>query len=148
MSALSEKLDRYLIAQESMYPTALREVRAGMKFSNWVWPVFPGLGCFERSWDSVYYGLSSLQEAAAYYDHAVLGARLREIAGAMLENRGVTAASLFGPDDARRVHGCLTLFHCVAPGDSSLRGALVGYYDGRPEGRTIARLGLAGAWDI
>ena len=45
---------------------------------------------------SQFYAIGSLDEARAYLDHAVLGARLRECAGIVLATEGRTAVEIFG----------------------------------------------------
>ena len=72
-------LDRFVSAQEYDYPVALSEIKAGRKYSHWIWYIFPQLKGLGRSWNSDFYGLASVAEAKAYLDHPVLGARLREI---------------------------------------------------------------------
>ena len=50
-------LQRFLDAQEDMYPVALKEIRKGGKQSHWIWYIFPqekGLG---YSYNSQFYGL-------------------------------------------------------------------------------------------
>lgn len=81
-------LQRFLDAQEDMYPVALKEIRKGGKQSHWIWYIFPqekGLG---YSYNSQFYGLDGEEEARAYLAHPVLGTRLREITRALLAHRG------------------------------------------------------------
>lgn len=42
-------LQRFLDAQEDMYPVALKEIRKGGKQSHWIWYIFPQ----EKDWDTV-----------------------------------------------------------------------------------------------
>lgn len=49
---MSEKLNRFLKAQENDFATALSEIKTGRKRSHWMWYVFPqikGLGFSETS---------------------------------------------------------------------------------------------------
>ena len=71
-------LERFLEAQRGTYETALAEVRAGRKRSHWMWFVFPQVRGLGLSATSHYYGIASLDEARAYLEHPVLGARLVE----------------------------------------------------------------------
>lgn len=55
-------LQRFLDAQEDMYPVALKEIRKGGKQSHWIWYIFPqekGLG---YSYNSQFYGLDGEEE--------------------------------------------------------------------------------------
>ncbi len=80
-------LQRFVDAQSLVYPTVLRELRAGRKTSHWIWFIFPqekGLG---RSAMSERYAISSLDEARAYLAHPILGPRLKECAGLVRSHR-------------------------------------------------------------
>ena len=41
-------LERFLSAQESVYDTALNELRNGKKLSHWMWFIFPQIGSTSR----------------------------------------------------------------------------------------------------
>ena len=89
---------------------------------------------------SRYYAIGSLDEARAYLEHAVLGARLRECARLVLETKGRTAEDIFGPTDARKVRSCMTLFHRAAPEEPAFGQVLECYYGGVADEATDARL--------
>lgn len=75
-------LQRFVEAQDSGwsgYAQALKEIRDGRKMSHWIWYVFPQMKGLGRSYNSNYYGITSLAEAEAYLAHELLGQRLREI---------------------------------------------------------------------
>lgn len=112
-------LQRFLDAQEDMYPVALKEIRKGGKRSHWIWYIFPqekGLG---YSYNSQFYGLDSEEEARDYLAHPVLGARLREITRALLAHRGHrTVRQLMGSEvDVLKLHSSMQLFDKVSPND-------------------------------
>ena len=47
-------LERFVKAQEGVYPRALAELKAGRKQSHWMWFIFPqiaGLGHSSIGWD-------------------------------------------------------------------------------------------------
>ena len=119
MATTSYDLDRFLEAQEYIYPLALEEMKAGHKRSHWIWYIFPqekGLG---RSWISEYYGLDGEEEAKAYLAHPVLGERLREITNAVLSHQGkLSAREIMGSGiDTVKLHSCMQLFNRVSPND-------------------------------
>ena len=135
-------LDRFVQAQDAVYPTALRELRAGRKRTHWIWYIFPqlaGLGFSERAH---FYGLASLAEAAAYLAHPLLGPRLVECAAAMLGHGDATALEILGSPDDMKFQSSMTLFRRVAGADSVFTAALGHFFDGREDGRTLALLGL------
>ena len=55
-------LDRFLKAQELMYPWALREIKNGRKQTHWMWYIFPQLKMLGRSSTALYYGIDNLEE--------------------------------------------------------------------------------------
>ena len=110
-------LDRFITAQETVYAQALKEIREGQKCGHWIWYVFPQIKGLGHSYNSEFYGISSKEEAKAYLDHPVLGARLREITQALLDCGHPSADDIFGFPDVLKVRSCMTLFDLVAPDD-------------------------------
>ena len=132
-------LDRFVSAQEYDYPVALSEIRAGRKYSHWIWYIYPQLKGLGRSYNSDFYGLASVAEAKAYLDHPVLGARLREIVQALLLHRGKNPKEILGDIDASKVRSSMTLFDIVSPND--IFGILLDeFYNGHRCHRTMGRL--------
>lgn len=49
---MASDLDRFVTAQDPVYPQVIRELANGQKTSHWIWSIFPqiaGLGTSERS---------------------------------------------------------------------------------------------------
>ena len=129
-------LDRFVSAQEYDYPVALSEIKAGRKYSHWIWYIYPQLKGLGRSYNSDFYGLASVAEAKAYLDHPVLGVRLREIVQALLLHRGKNPKEILGDIDASKVRSSMTLFDIVSPND--IFGILLDeFYNGRRCHRTM-----------
>jgi len=105
-------LQRFLNAQELFYEQALREIKAGKKEEHWIWFVFPQLKGLGKSNNSRFYGISSIDEARAYYEHPVLGKRLKKATNALLKS-SKSAQEIFGELDAMKVRSCVTLFEEV-----------------------------------
>lgn len=132
-------LDRFVSAQEYDYPVALSEIKAGRKYSHWIWYIYPQLKGLGRSYNSDFYGLASVAEAKAYLAHPVLGARLREIVQALLLHRGKNPKEILGDIDASKVRSSMTLFDIVSPND--IFGILLDeFYNGHRCHRTMDRL--------
>lgn len=131
-------LSRFLTAQDSysQYKTALEEIRNGRKRSHWMWFVFPQLKGLGRSYNADYYGVAGADEALAYWQHPVLGKRLREITEALLLLDGLSARQIFGEVDAMKLRSSMTLFW-QATGEELFRKVLDKYYDGIACDRTI-----------
>ena len=98
---LDHSLERFVVAQELMYPRALEEVKNGRKVTHWIWYIFPQLKGLGHSNKSIYYGLDGIDEARAYLAHPVLGARLREITTAVLQS-DKSADDIFGGIDTSK----------------------------------------------
>lgn len=110
-------LERFLDGQRFGYEYALNEIRNGRKEGHWIWYVFPQIKGLGYSPNSQFYGISGKEEAKAYLEHPVLGARLREITEALLAIEGKTAEDILSPIDAMKVRSCMTLFDVVSPND-------------------------------
>ena len=133
-------LNRFLQAQEADYEVALAEIRGGQKRSHWIWYIFPQFEGLGFSSTSKYYAIKSAEEAKAYLDHPVLGARLRECAEAVLDVENRTAGQIFGSTDAQKLKSCATLFALMSPSESVFERLLEGYYLGRRDEKTLELL--------
>jgi uncharacterized protein (DUF1810 family) len=134
-------LARFLDAQRSVYERALAELRAGRKRSHWMWYVFPQLAGLGFSATSQQYGITGRDEARAYLEHPVLGARLHECADALLTlPPGTTAGAVLGYPDDLKLRSCATLFAAVSPPGSVFHRLLERYFESRADERTMARL--------
>jgi uncharacterized protein (DUF1810 family) len=135
-------LERFVEAQAGVYAQACAELRAGRKRSHWMWFVFPqirGLGSSEMA---VRYATSGREEALAYLEHAVLGARLRECAGIVVGVEGRTVEEIFGYPDDLKFHSSMTLFAEVGgPEERVFHEALKKYFGGKMDRATLERLG-------
>lgn len=133
-------LRRFLDAQQEDYEQALAEVKNGKKRSHWIWYIFPQLKGLGMSYNSQYYGICGREEAKAYLEHPVLGARLREITKALLDQQNVSAQDVFGSLDAMKVLSSMTLFQEVATDDNLFSQVIDKYYQGIPDRRTVEKL--------
>jgi len=133
-------LDRFLTAQEDSYDTALDEIKAGRKRSHWIWFVFPQLAGLGHSPTSQYYGVRSLDEAAAYLRHPILGGRLHECLKALQTLEETSADRIFGELDAMKFRSSLTLFAEADPTDPIIAAALDRWFGGRKDERTLQLL--------
>ncbi len=135
-------LDRFLDAQRGDYAAALAEVRRGRKTSHWMWYIFPQIAGLGQSSTARYYSIRDLEEAREYYAHPVLGQRLREISGALLDLRGSDPVAVFGGIDSMKLKSSMTLFAMAAPDDPLFRQVLDKYYGGEQDALTLRILGL------
>jgi uncharacterized protein (DUF1810 family) len=66
-------LQRFIDAQQSVFDTVIAELEQGRKRGHWIWFIFPQLKGLGHSANSEFFGIASVQEAAAYLQHPVLG---------------------------------------------------------------------------
>ena len=117
MTNNSWNMDRFLMAQENIYPIALQELQNGRKRSHWMWYIFPQLKHLGHSYNAKYYGISGIAEATAYLQHPILGQRLREAASTILNLSGNDAEAIFGGIDAMKLRSSMTMFDIASTND-------------------------------
>ena len=130
-------LERFVEAQNrhGSYDTALDEIRKGRKVTHWIWWVFPQLAALAFSETSREYAISSIDEAAAFLLHPVLGTRLREATVAMNSHLNSRADSILDGDDVK-FRSSMTLFIRAAPQEPLFQNAIDIFFDGVPDSRT------------
>ena len=133
-------LDRFIDAQEPVYPQVLAELRRGRKTSHWMWFIFPQLRGLGSSATANHFGISSRAEAEAYLAHPVLGARILECTRLVNAIEGRTVEQVFGYPDNLKFRSSMTLFATVSKGHTEFQSALEKYFGGEPDGRTLALL--------
>lgn len=144
MNDTTQGLERFILAQQPIYATACQELAAGSKRSHWMWFIFPQLRGLGRSAMAERYGLASAAEAAAYWRHPLLGPRLKACTELMLGNKGRSAHGILGSPDDMKFHSCMTLFAQDATDEPVFGQALLRFFGGRPDERTLALLAAAG----
>lgn len=137
---MSDDLERFVEAQARVWPRPLEEIERGRKETHWMWFVFPQLRGLGRSAMAQRYGIADLDEARAYLAHPVLGARLKEIAHALLKHEGTPPEAILGPVDALKLRSCATLF-AEAGGGPVFAALLDAFYGGEPCPETLRLLG-------
>jgi uncharacterized protein (DUF1810 family) len=140
-SADPYELERFVVAQESVYARVLAELRSGSKRTHWMWYVFPQIDGLGHSDTSRYYAIRNRQEAGAYLRHPLLGARLVECVETVMSVPGRSASEIFGYPDDMKFHASLTLFVCEAGGDSVFARAIDRFFGGQRHALTLRLLG-------
>ena len=130
-------LRRFVEAQDPVYQQVRAELAAGSKTSHWMWFVFPQLQGLGHSAMTARFGIHSKQEAQAYWQHPVLGARLKECVELVLGVADKTALQIFGPPDDLKFRSSMTLFAHALPHEPLSRRALLKYFDGLDDPRTL-----------
>jgi uncharacterized protein (DUF1810 family) len=132
-------LQRFVDAQAGVYEQVCSELREGRKRSHWMWFIFPQIKGLGSSPTAVRFAISSLVEARAYLEHAVLGPRLRECTGLVLA-AGRSVDEIFGYPDDLKFHSSMTLFARTGVESRVFVDALEKYFGGEPDGATLKQL--------
>ncbi|MBA2571124.1 MAG: DUF1810 domain-containing protein [Chloroflexi bacterium] len=138
-------LGRFTAAQHDVYGRVLEELRRGRKASHWMWFIFPQLIGLGRSDMSRHLAITSLDEARAYLDDPVLGARLRECVQLVLATTAEDAEEVFGPTDAMKLRSSMTLFHRAADGERLFSQVLDRFFGGSTDVATDDLLAMGPA---
>lgn len=133
-------LERFVEAQNPVYARVVDELRAGRKRSHWMWFVFPQVAGLGSSAMAEKYAIASMDEAAAYLAHPLLGKRVRECAALVLAHAGQDIAGIFGNPDERKFHSSMTLFSEVAPDEAVFQDCINEFFDGLSDEATLDRL--------
>ena len=134
-------LERFVTAQAPVYDEVLAELRAGRKRSHWMWFIFPQLAGLGHSAMAQHYALSGLDEARAYLDHPLLGARLLECSAlALAAGQQASAHTIFGSPDDLKFRSSMTLFSLAAPGEPVFADCLQRFYGGQPDLATASHM--------
>jgi uncharacterized protein (DUF1810 family) len=133
-------LERFLLAQDRVYPRVLSELQAGAKMSHWMWFIFPQIRGLGRSPMSIEYAIDSRDAACAYLQHPILGSRLKECTALVLQVERRSARDIFGEPDDIKFRSSMTLFAQVSSDDDIFEQALQKYFDGIPDQLTIDRM--------
>jgi uncharacterized protein (DUF1810 family) len=137
MAADPYDLQRFVAAQAPVIDAVRGELRRGFKTSHWMWFVFPQLAALGASAMAKRYGIESVAEARAYLAHPVLGPRLLECCGLLLQLPNDDIEDILGHPDDLKLRSCLTLFMAASPGQPVLRQCLDKFYGGEPDQRTV-----------
>lgn len=134
------RLRRFVLAQESSYKGAISELRRGRKRGHWMWYIFPQLAGLGISPASQKYALRSLDEAAAYLAHPILGPRLLECCRTLLALPENNPTAMLGTPDDIKLRSCATLFAQLPDAPADFRQLLAKFYAGHQDQRTLELL--------
>ena len=136
-NSTSHGLARFVEAQDRVYAAVKEELAAGNKTSHWMWFVFPQLKALGRSSMAKHFGIESGGEALAYWEHPILGQRLKECTELVLAADGKTVHEIFGSPDDLKFKSCMTLFAQVAPDEPVFSRALKRFFGGQQDQMTL-----------
>lgn len=133
-------LARFVTAQDPLIDRVRAELSAGAKRSHWMWFVFPQLAGLGSSPMARRFAIASLDEAAAYLAHPVLGPRLVDCTGLVNAVERTPIDEIFGRPDDLKFRSSMTLFARVPGAAPVFAAALDKYFGGEPDPKTMALL--------
>ena len=138
-------LQRFIDAQEEpMLGWVMQELATGHKIGHWMWFIFPQAYGLGESHNSKFYGIRSLEEAKKYWQHPILGERLRQCTQ-LVADSGKSAVEVFGKEiDAMKFQSCLTLFLQIDPNNKLLQECLDQFFVGELDEKTMEIIQKAG----
>ena len=134
-------LQRFIDAQDPVWPTVRGELKAGRKQTHWMWFVFPQLAGLGLSPTAQHFAIAELGEAKLYLSHEVLGPRLLQASSLVAKIEGRKVGEIFGYPDDLKLHSSMTLFAEADPQSAVFGSVLKKYFGGRPDERTLDLLG-------
>jgi uncharacterized protein (DUF1810 family) len=102
-----------------------------------MWFIFPQMRGLGRSRMAKWFGMSSVEEAKAYSDHPMLGARLRECCRLLLATASNNASAFFGFPDDLKLRSSMTLFSRAVPEEAVFRQVLEKFFNGTEDAATL-----------
>jgi uncharacterized protein (DUF1810 family) len=138
------ELERFVVAQASVYPRVVAELSEGCKCSHWMWFIFPQVAGLGFSAMAQRFAIYSRAEAEAYLAHHVLGPRLLECTRLVLAVRNRTIHDIFGSPDDMKFRSSMTLF-CAVSADPIFAQAISACHGGKPDRATLDRLKAMGS---
>ena len=133
-------LERFVEAQNPVYDQVCRELQQGLKMIHWMWFIFPQIEGLSSSAMSNRFAIYSLEEAAAYLNHPVLGARLKQCTELVINTSGRALEQILGPTDNLKCRSSMTLFAHAATENQVFETALTKYFPGGYDQLTLDRL--------
>lgn len=133
-------LQRFIEAQNPVYEQVCAELRNGRKESHWMWFIFPQLRGLGYSQMAVSFGIASREEAEAYLEHPVLGARLRECTRLVNAIDGRSIRQILGSPDDLKFRSSMSLFASVTSDNDVFTAALQKYFGGKLDRLTLEKL--------
>ena len=138
--AAAYNLQRFIDAQESVYPLALEEIKNGRKQSHWMWFIFPQIHGLGFSATSKLYAIKDIREAEAFLKHPLLGSRLITISNELLKLNSNDAHTIFGSPDDMKLQSSMTLFSSLKNADPVFDLVLQKFFKGIKDRNTLQRL--------
>jgi uncharacterized protein (DUF1810 family) len=136
----SYNLERFVIAQDTIFAAVIAELSMGQKQSHWMWFVFPQITGLGHSATAQEFAITGIGEAKAYLEHPLLGARLDECTRLVNQINGRSLMDIFGDTDAKKFRSSMTLFSEATQENTLFANALTKFCSGNPDPKTLSLL--------
>jgi len=133
-------LERFLDEQAPIYDEVLSELHQQRKTGHWMWFIFPQIKGLGLSPMSQRFAIQSLDEATAYLDHPILGARLAECTQLLLLARDKPIREVLGTPDDMKFRSSMTLFAQATTTNHLFADAIDAHFDGKFDDLTLTLL--------
>jgi uncharacterized protein (DUF1810 family) len=133
-------LQRFVEAQNQVYEEVLHELGTGQKLGHWMWYIFPQIKGLGLSTVAQRFAISCQQEAEAYLEHSVLGARLRQCTQLVINVERRSVEQIFYYPDNLKFGSSMTLFINATTDNQIFKDALQKYFEGEPDQLTLGIL--------
>jgi uncharacterized protein (DUF1810 family) len=130
-------LERFVQAQAPVYEQIAAELQEGKKRSHWMWFVFPQIRGLGQSAMAQKYAIRSVDEAVAYLQHPILGARLIHCAELVSSLNGRRIEQIFGYPDDLKFHSSMTLFSRASTDQKIFDDVIQKYFNGQLDTATL-----------
>ena len=130
-------LRRFVEAQKQVYEEVINELATGQKRGHWMWYIFPQIKGLGQSANARRFAISSREEANAYIEHSVLGARLKQCTQLVVNVEVRSAEQIFYYPDNLKFCSSITLFMASTTDNEIFKDALHKYFEGKPDQSTL-----------
>ncbi len=137
-----DNLEKFIIANQRFFNTALEEIKGGKKYSHWIWFIFPQLKDLGSSDTALFYGINNIEEAKEYLNNEYLKNNLITISKALLELNSDNPTEILGYPDDLKVQSCMTLFYSADSSIQVFKDVIDKYYNGNFDENTLNILEL------
>jgi len=134
-----QSVERFKNAYDSLFNTALEEIRGGRKRGQWMECILPQIIGLDNSDAGVKYGVKDIHEATEmlFEPYLRIRERLESICMALLQLPTDDAEEVFGESDATKLRSSMTLFSQVPGAGDVFQRVLDKYFGGRPDTLTL-----------
>lgn len=102
-----------------------------------MWYIFPQIRGLGSSETTKFFAIKDKDEAIAYLNHPVLGARLIEISSVLLNLNINDPITIFGSVDSLKLKSSMTLFSLIETTPPVFQNVLNKFFDGKQDMNTI-----------